>query len=435
MKTFRIKDLFSSLTFLFVTIVILNFSGCGSSGSDSMPDSSPPQVSISFPGESCLTTSKIINISGTASDESNIQSIFVEGSRALSSNNYASWELLYTRLINGTNNLIVDTEDQLGNFGYNIASIEVIVVDDVLNANFGLGPAFYEPVSLAVENSGTLIVANDFNKEIIRVDPKTGNRSLISDVNNGSGPLFISPEHVVVEESGNILVVDDTFPDTVFRIDSISGDRIIISDDNTGSGDNFFTVIDIDLETGDNLFLLDLNLISNLGSVFRLNTTTGERTIISNENIGSGPMLVDPKGITVDSFGRIFVACEDFDSTAIIYEVDILTGDRFIISDSSFTGPDILSPRKITTESNDNLILITSTGVFRVDPLTGIKSLISGSGIYDAGPGPDFGSLTDIEVESTGTLVATDRRNFGNADETIWRINPKEGDRVIISKN
>lgn len=60
----------------------------------------------------------------------------------------------------------------------------------------GNGPPFHQPTSVVVEADGNLVVldsiARDGADAIVRVDPVTGDRVVISDSVTGEGPLFNS---------------------------------------------------------------------------------------------------------------------------------------------------------------------------------------------------------------------------------------------------
>jgi len=60
------------------------------------------------------------------------------------------------------------------------------------------------------------------------VDPQTGARTIISDATTGRGPAFFAPSEIAVEPTGT-LVVADTRLRAVVRVDPISGDRAIIA--------------------------------------------------------------------------------------------------------------------------------------------------------------------------------------------------------------
>ena len=101
-----------------------------------------------------------------------------------------------------------------------------------------------EPRGVAVEAGGAILVLDaqgglNALGQLFRVDPQTGDRALLSDFGQGANP-GISPTSVAVEASGQILVTDEGHPITsplglLFRIDPQTGARTILSDFNTGA--------------------------------------------------------------------------------------------------------------------------------------------------------------------------------------------------------
>ena len=49
----------------------------------------------------------------------------------------------------------------------------------------GSGPDFRAPLDIAVESTGTLVVVDDGLEALVRVDPISGNRTILSDANTG----------------------------------------------------------------------------------------------------------------------------------------------------------------------------------------------------------------------------------------------------------
>jgi hypothetical protein len=108
----------------------------------------------------------------------------------------------------------------------------------------GGGPPFDRPRGVAVESSGSLIVVDDQLPAIVRVDPVSGDRSIVSDDATGGGPAICTAKAVAVEATGD-LVLTHNFPpglrqsctgEAVVRVDPISGDRSIVS----ANGNSFF---------------------------------------------------------------------------------------------------------------------------------------------------------------------------------------------------
>jgi len=148
------------------------------------------------------------------------------------------------------------------------------------------------------------ILATDFgndgvvdppNGAIFLIDPTTGDRTIVSGRGVGAGPELFSPTGVISDRTGAIYVTD-----------------------------NFF-----DSATG-----------AYVSRILRIDATTGNRTIVSGHGVGSGPSFRDPAGgesnpllgrlTQLDDF-RLAVAEQGL-AGAAIYEINLTTGDRSIIS-------------------------------------------------------------------------------------------------------
>ena len=106
------------------------------------------------------------------------------------------------------------------------------------------------PRGIAVEASGDLVVVDTGLDAVVRVDPVTGDRTIVSDAGTGTGPAFNSPRGIAVEASGDLVVVDSDL-DAVFRVDPVTGDRSLVSFGNgfivlgDANGDGVFNNLDI----------------------------------------------------------------------------------------------------------------------------------------------------------------------------------------------
>ncbi len=157
------------------------------------------------------------------------------------------------------------------------------------SAAVGTGPNFSQPSSVAVEATGAIIVADIGTRTLLRVDPITGNRTLLS----GSGPAFSRPKFVAVQEDGGLVVVDDVL-DSLINVDASSGDRSIISGPTLGAGVVLIAPSGVVCENASSYLVFD----SSLKAVLRIDRTTGDRTVISDWVVGIGP-----------SFGVGRIAC------------------------------------------------------------------------------------------------------------------------------
>lgn len=100
----------------------------------------------------------------------------------------------------------------------------------------GAGPEFLTAHEVAVDASGAWWVVSGVHGLLWRVDPESGDRTLVSSNDHGRGPLFDSPMAVLPTPDGGLLVVNGgsaserrpwTF--SVMRVDPVTGDRTILS--------------------------------------------------------------------------------------------------------------------------------------------------------------------------------------------------------------
>ncbi len=191
----------------------------------------------------------------------------------------------------------------------------------------------------------------------------------------GSGSAFLSPSGIVVEADGSLVVVD---ANGVVRVDPNTGARTIISDASVGSGPAFITPLRIAVEAHGSLVVLD----QRLKAVVRVDPNTGARTIVSDASVGTGPAFDFPSG-AVEAHGSLVVA--DIARRAVI-RVDPNTGDRTIIStghrphrSAVGIGPAFSHPLGIAVEADGNLVVVDPglRAVVRVDPNTGARTIVS----------------------------------------------------------
>lgn len=77
------------------------------------------------------------------------------------------------------------------------------------NSNsIGNGPGFESPRGIAEEADGSLVVVDSDLDAVLRVDPTTGDRVIISDASIGSGQVFELPLSIAIEADGSLVVVD-----------------------------------------------------------------------------------------------------------------------------------------------------------------------------------------------------------------------------------
>jgi streptogramin lyase len=243
--------------------------------------------------------------------------------------------------------------------------------------------------SSAAAKPGDIIVGDSSSGEILRVKPKTGATSVLSD-----DPRFNSPNDIVFGRDGTIYVADYEAFDGgggVFRINPRNGNARVVSDDPV-----FEQPDGIAMAPNGDLFVTDLDITG----LVRVRLPSGNANLVSD-----GP-LVDssPTGVVVPPDGFPIVGSSDG-----VTRVNPVSGDASLIAD----GADGLTGCcGIVRDPGGTLYMADSTdGVQSIDPRTGEVSDLSGPVLYDG-----YGMGFDLR----GRVLLT-------ADDQISSVNVRTG--------
>ena len=323
-----------------------------------------------------------------------------------------------------------------------LATVVVLVggIVSPVEAQLAAGDAVVVDVSAGTGTLGALF----------RVDGTTGGRTLLSDFGNpAQGPLGNNPVGVTLESSTDILVTDQAAGTAslgaVFRVDATTGARTVLSDfGNPAQGPLGVEPFGIALEASGEILVADIHAGTGaLGALFRVDPTTGARTLLSDfGNPAQGPLGVDPFGVTVEPSGQILVIDGNAGTGSLgaLFRVDPTTGARTLLSDfgNPAQGPLGLEPLAVVVEPSGQILVIDASGgtasfgaLFRVDPTTGARTLLSDFGNLAQGPlGPD---PVGLAVEASGQILVADV-NAGTAlAGALFRVDSTTGGRTIVS--
>lgn len=311
------------------------------------------------------------------------------------------------------------------------------------------------PAAQAQLNPGDILVIDiDAGTEargaLFRVTAATGARMLLSDFGDaGQGPLGVNPGGVAVEASGQILVVDvDAGTGTrgaLFRVDPGTGTRTLLSD--FGNDDQGTLGVDpsgVAVEASGKILIIDMSAARlSLGTLVRVDPVHGRRTVLSDfSDADQGPLGVNPGGVAVEASGQILVA--DFDvgpgRRGALFRVDPGTGDRTILSNfgDSAQGPLGREPGGVAVEADASILVIdfsAGTGnrgaLFRINASTGTRTLLSNFGNNAQGPrGMD---PVGVAVEADGTILVVDV-TAGRGDRgALFRLDAVAGTSILFS--
>jgi hypothetical protein len=294
----------------------------------------------------------------------------------------------------------------------------------------GTGPDLAAPEGIALERDGNVLIANPVNRNVVQVEPGSGDRELVSGCSDaacsgtrGTGPPFFGPRFLALAGDGSLLVADRSAPGlyAIVRVDLSTGDRMVLSGcansactQVVGSGPAITRLFGIALEPSGQILVVDGQ------ALYRVDSATGERTLLSGcvdagctSVVGSGPASGQPSRLILGAGGDLYVTYRvDGSSFGAIRRVDPSTGDRTQISgcendactSQSGTGPAFIDPFGLGFGSGGSLLVADGglEAIVRVDLQTGDRSVISGcvdaSCSSAVGAGPILGDALDLAV-------------------------------------
>ena len=275
----------------------------------------------------------------------------------------------------------------------------------VSSASVGTGPGLTGqsiPFDVELDHSGNLLAivvyANNSSSStaILSIDPSTGNRTLLSGLGVGTGPDL--PEGfagvLAVAADGTLYTNHDvaasfTFQGPVLRIDPATGNRTIVSDATHGTGPLFaptpalMVVPNVPEPSTIVLAVLGVAML-----MVRRCRRSASLAVVLIAALAAAPSI-QAAGLAP---GDIVVGAAFTDSDFGLMLVDPVTGNRTILSDNTHgTGPVLSEVSGITFASDGSLLVgdAVAQQLVRIDPITGNRTVIS-SGSIGTGPTNGF---------------------------------------------
>ncbi len=199
------------------------------------------------------------------------------------------------------------------------------------------------------------------------------------------------------------------------------------------TADEGIYVVDIDAGTGAG------------GALFRVDAESGDRSLVSDfGDDGQGDLGVDPIGLALEAGGAVLVSDPNAGTgnAGALFRVDPASGDRSLVSDfgDDVQGPLGNEPIELALEAGGTVLVTDAnagtafnTGaLFRVDAASGDRSLVSDFG--DPVQGPLGNKPFGLAVEATGTVLVTDAGAVtGFFSGALFRVDAASGDRSLVS--
>jgi len=303
----------------------------------------------------------------------------------------------------------------------------------------GNGPDIVCPRAMAVEASGTILVTGGCSTlapvTVLRIDPVTGDRTILTGGLVGTGPALDVPMGIAVDGDGHVLVLD-AFSRSVIRVDPLTGDRTILIDDDPSRGARLLTPISIAVAPSGDVLVGDGGQIATRPplppvDVFRalirvphdfLHRETASGGGFFGSKVGEGPTLLYPDGLAVMPDGTIVIVSGRGSTKRGVMQVDPVTGNRKLLAaPRKGSGPVLRNPFAIAVEAAGTLVIL-ERGIFRLDPATLVRTVVADD---TRGSGPFVGGWA-IAVEADGSLLAL-------TSTAVLRVDPVTGDRTVLS--
>lgn len=256
---------------------------------------------------------------------------------------------------------------------------------------------------IAAEAAGTVVVTDRASGtagrgRIFRIT-SAGARSVVTDFGNAAqGQIAAQPTGIVLDANGNILAatlqISGAQPfGVLFRVNRANGNRTVISDFNDAALGPVGKPFGLAVEANGRVLAVDPNGGTNAnGALLRIHQATGVRTLLSDfGDLSQGPLGKHPTGVAVDSAGAIWVVDQAGgivnSNIGVLFRVDPTTGYRTLVSDFSDPqlGPTGRVPTGVAVDPADRLLVVDTTSasngfsgsLFRVDRVTGQRELLN----------------------------------------------------------
>jgi outer membrane protein assembly factor BamB len=292
------------------------------------------------------------------------------------------------------------------------AKVESATVNGVAATSNDGFVTFEATVPLLVGSNRLTVAVTDVNG---RTNPTAATIDLARE-----GSLTAGPIDVGIEDSRHALLLDATRRALV-RIDLATGDRAVVTSDDVGGGPPLVKpeAITVHSQTG-------MGFVADFGAVVRVDLGSGVRDHVSDDmGRGSGRPLGILSDVTIASGVYLYVASLTSDA---ILAVNLGTGDRSEVSGINHgAGPMWSEPTGIS-DWPSGLLVVDRIGdtLLAVDVLTGERTLVSD----DAhGTGPSLAGPVRVRwdpVTSRALVTSSD-------GAALLAVDPATGDRVIVS--
>ena len=304
----------------------------------------------------------------------------------------------------------------------------------------GTAATFNKPMGIAVDTSNNLYVTDTNNQTIRKITPGGVVTTLAgypgvggTTDGTGSAATFSYPVGIAVDTVGNLFVTEDPTSNKPIRKITSSGVVTTLTGFSFSSTSCVYPTAKLQgiaVDAADNLYTANDSQIckSSLSGVGTF--IAGGYPPGSADGTGSNAQFNSPTGVTLDSYGNLYVTdtgnatVRKITPAGVVTTLAGLAGSRGSV-DSTGSSARFSRPLGISVDANGNLYVNdTSNSTIRKITAAGIVTTLAGSagsqGSMDGtGTAARFSDPTGIAVDSSGTVYVADSLN-----STIRKVSP-----------
>ena len=339
------------------------------------------------------------------------------------------------------NRVTVDSENRVA-YVYSNASLIAVELESgdrsVTTSNsVGSGPTISDPYTMAFDPIRRAVVLSLPWTDIYRVFVDNGDSENFSPTGQ-SGIIGGYWSEVLYDHHFDRYLAKDiggwySSSDSIFTVDSSTGERSKVFEQHLGSGPEVGEFRDVVITGGDVGYLLDYGV----GSLQKIDLLTGARSEISGASKGSGPAIEYPQKMAIDSVAGVAYVLQQWDSLnspTQVLKIDMVSGDRAIIaSESVGSGPAITASRGVALNPESGQLYFADADVGAVISLNisdMSREILSSA---DVGTGEGFIEPSGIAFDPVGKRIVVSDRGLGGTDSTrVFAIDSETGNRTTI---
>jgi hypothetical protein len=213
----------------------------------------------------------------------------------------------------------------------------------------------------------------------------------------------------VLDPAGQRLLLVDTVTAGLLSVDLRSGSRRPISDAMAGGGPRFRNPVALAADlANDRVFAADgatpsIVVVDVEPAIFSVDLVSGDRTVISdNAGKGAGPMFAGPHAMLHDATHRRLLVLDD--QRLLSVDLETGSGNRLVLSDGTRSGPALSGAGGLAFGSTPNTVLVAvGRSLVSIDLVSGDRAYVT-----EAQPTPTDASGLLLDGASWFAFVSSD---------------------------